>query len=66
MTETRIQVGGERPYEVIVGTGIPACDHCSLSWARSATAASNSIPSRRNARATRPHGHNQFVGVLHR
>ena len=22
MTETRIQVGGERPYEVIVGTGV--------------------------------------------
>ena len=22
MTETRIQVGGERPYEVIVGTGM--------------------------------------------
>ena len=32
---------------VIVGTGIPACDHCSLSCARNATAASiaASVPS---------------------
>ncbi len=30
------------------------------------TTGANGIPSRRSARATRPHGHSQSVGVLHR
>ena len=44
---TRAKAAARTMKSVIVGTAIPAADHCSLSWARSSTAASivASVPS---------------------